>query len=139
MKPNFSDEQIEHLKSIVDNKDLIQDSDKDKILIMRSHMDSDNFMMAQLFVKCYNYLSMIKDFLYDEEKDFRKPIQEYLDYLQDKTNVEKIHQSIRKYQELSGGIGSHDLKLKIFIAVNENKKEVIDFINFFIKIGDITE
>jgi len=138
-KPSFSDDDINNMNALIESKDLISDEEKDKIKKLGSLSLEQDYNLSVLFSRCYDYFLMIKDFLFDEENDFRSKVGEYLGWYKQYTNVDSIRFFVQECDNVGGGIGTHYyhnlLKTKVLLY----REEFMNFISLFTKIAGVED
>jgi len=127
----FSDDDYENLKSIIDNADLIENADEIKRLFKDSNLNDINF--ALLFAKCYSTLEMIVNFLKDDENDFREKVSKYLDKLNTECDASSFVMFI-KDSKVKRGIGSNHYRAVMKSKLNKHIGEYRKLCLFFVRI-----
>jgi len=127
-KELFSTEDIENLKSITEDKNLIEDSDE-LIKEINKSISGSEIELAKKVIQCYDILDTNSFQFKNEEKDYSKKIEEYLS----KFNISEIRSLITEYGD-GTGYGSYLLGENIKRNVNSNRKTYMELIKFFLRI-----
>lgn len=139
MLPKFTDEEIESIKSVIDNKELISDEDKEKIKKLRSLAIEQDLHLSRLFVRCYDYLMMIHQSILDDDEDFSVRIKDYLDEIGRKTHADSVRDGVQQLEEINQGIGTFFYNGLLKSRAIMHRQDYLDMINFFIKIGGVED
>ncbi len=139
-KPVFTDKEISSLKDIIDDKALISEEDKKALKKLKGNVSLSDSDLAELFSRCYNLFSLISGSLNEEdEKDFRKQVQEYLQWYDKKTGAGNLSDFVQSLKQADGGFGTMHyggyLKTKISIY----REDYLSFIDLFIQIVDLED
>ena len=139
----FTDEEIEKIKNIIDNKELVSDGEKEiiagtnKIVGLLTLSKTDDIRLGILFAKCYGSLNMICDSLFDEENDFRSKVREYLDLYKNRFGADGIHLYVQQMERADSGIGTFYNQGKIQTRIIMYREDYLKFIQFFVKIAEV--
>ena len=138
-KPKFSDEEIAKMNTLVDGKDLFSDEEKEKIKKLSALSLEQDFNLARLFSRCYDCFLIIKDFLFDEENDFRSKVGEYLKWYEEKTDVDSLRNFVQRIEMTDGGIGTEFYRSQLNAKVMMHRKDYLDFVAIFTKIVGVED
>lgn len=131
----FTEEEITEIKSLVNRKDLIDDEKKKEIRKLIASAIEQDYFLAFLYVKCFDYLLRIKDNLNDEDNDFSLKVDDFLKEYVQKCNIKELREVVQKLNRIDGGIGTYHLQKNLEKEVETMREDMINFTSFFIKIG----
>ena len=121
---------IDSLKSIFENSEIISDEDKKALNLKREKARKNNLVMGDLFLYCFDVLSDYSHLFESEDKNFEKNIKGYL------TDFSKIvgelRELIESYEE--GEIGSYFDGERIRDYVRPNREKMSGLVNIFFSI-----
>ena len=138
-KTEFTDEELESMKNIIENKELISDKEKDEIKKLLVSAVRQDYELAYLFVKCFDYLNRFKDDLFDEENNFRDKVERFLDYYNKECGIKDTREIVQKVGRIDGGIGTYYLQRTLIRETEENREDYWKLIGVLTKIVGVEE
>jgi hypothetical protein len=127
-KIKFSDEEIDSLKTIFSDKEIIEQEKFDELKKLKESMNEVN--LGILFRDCFNILEINCECFKDEEKDYSKKLNLFLKSF----DVNEIRSLLRDYGN-GKEYGDYLIERNIKRIVEANRDKYLELINFFFKIG----
>ena len=125
----LSDEEIEEIKEIIGDKEIIEDEDLEVLKKDKNKAGCDRICLGRIFLKCYDtlrynlYLLSGKKVIYDKLRDF----------LNEFEDIEKIKNNFEHYKD-GEEFGSYYDAENIKAWVSKNKESVDNLIQLFFNI-----
>lgn len=125
----FSDEEIESIKTIVQNAEIISSEELENLIEIKNNLHSNDSNIGILFIKCYNLLEINYSKIKKEDNKLSKKIENYLKSFK----ISGLRELVEDYGN-GKGYGSYLTKEKIKIIINYKREDYIDLIKFFFNI-----
>lgn len=129
MFKEFSNEDTELIKSIIEDAEIINEETLEVMKELREKSICDDYNLGILFLKCHNYFDMNSDLFKDEEKDLTDKIRTYLK----KFDIIELRSIVSNYGD-GKEMGSYILRNKIANIINKEREEYNNLINLFFTI-----
>lgn len=124
----FTDKEVEIIKSIIEDKNFVQDNDKLIESINKSISESD-LELAKKVIQCYDILDTNSFQFKNEEKDLSKKMFNFIK----KFNISELRSLITEYGD-GTSYGSYVLGEKIKRNINLKRDNYMELIKFFLRI-----
>lgn len=122
----FSNDDKTLIKNFVEEKDLIEDSDMERLKKLRIESQKNNIILSDLFLTCYNYFNGNLYAFYDKPSNLQKKLRDYL-Y---KFKIDDIRELLIKYDD-GNQWGSHFKEMDINEYVIKNRSKMDELISLF--------
>jgi len=133
---NFTEAEIEKIKSTFEEKDTIEDEDIEKLRKDKIKSGVDSITLGKLFITCYNYLNGSSYLLFDKDDEEKQKLEEKLNQYLNNFQIENLRSLIEKYGD-GKEFGSYYIGERIKDITNKQRDKLNNLIELFFKVfGD---
>jgi len=122
----FSDEEIETIKNVFEEKMVISNNDKKFLNKLKNKMNTDAVSFGRVFLYFYDIFFMNLHIISNIEKDIGEKIENWIFRFH---SVERLRYLFDEYGD-GEEWGSHYIRDEIKILINKNRKNISEFVAF---------
>jgi len=125
----FSEQEIENLRDLIEDKDLVEEDELEELKKKSGKMLIDSTILAEIFLKCYNYLYVNQHLFKNEDKDYTQKLKNYLGGF----DIQDLRNQLEEYGK-GVEFGSYYVSRRIKNIVSKDRRKMIDLVLLFFKL-----
>jgi len=115
---------IEKLKEIIEDEDIVEDKDSERLKELKNKIGSSRIVFARLFLECFDILGNNLYLFKEEESNVKSYLSEF--------KVTAIRTLLEEFGE--GKLGTYFTKEKINSIIDSNREKMNGLIQTFFKL-----
>jgi hypothetical protein len=125
----FSEEEIEDLKTIIADKELIDDEDLEQLKNQKKKLTGNDVTLGILFIKCFDVMFLNLDQFKKSEEKINKKIATFLNSFE----IDSLRHFVNEYGE-GKEYGDFIAEQNIMSVVSNNRESFLELIRLFFQI-----